>query len=80
MLLAQQGGIAVAYVPLVMMSMNVVYSGSTYSFGSPSDCTNHGTLLSRWRMVLIAAELILAATDHRLTVVIGALSRGVIWE
>jgi len=31
---AQQGGIPVAYVPLVMVGMNVVYSGSAYPFGT----------------------------------------------
>ncbi|MDD3553813.1 MAG: MFS transporter [Deltaproteobacteria bacterium] len=68
---AQQGGIAVAYVPLVMMGMNVVYSGSAYPFGRLSDRTNHGTLLSLGLMVLIAADLVLAANDHWLTVAVG---------
>ena len=68
---AQQGGIPVAYVPLVMMGMNVVYSGSAYPFGRLSDRMNHGKLLSLGLMVLIAADLVLAVNDHRLTVAVG---------
>jgi MFS family permease len=61
---AQQGGIAVAYVPLVMVGMNGVYSGSAYPFGKLSDRMHRGTLLSLGLVVLIAADLILAASDH----------------
>ena len=68
---AQQGGIPVAYVPLVMVGMNVVYSGSAYLFGRLSDRMNHGKLLSLGLMVLVAADLVLAANDHWLTVAVG---------
>jgi MFS family permease len=68
---AQQGGIPVAYVPLVMVGMNLVYSGSAYPFGRLSDRMNHGTLLSLGLMVLIAADLVLAANDYWLTVAVG---------
>lgn len=68
---AQQGGIPVAYVPLVMMGMNVVYSGSAYPFGRLSDRMNHGTLLSLGLMVLVVADLVLAANDHWLTIAVG---------
>jgi MFS family permease len=68
---AQQGGIPVAYVPLVMVGMNLVYSGSAYPFGRLSDRMNHGTLLSLGLIVLIAADLVLAANDHWLTVAVG---------
>lgn len=68
---AQQGGIPIAYVPRVMMGMNVVYSGSAYPFGRLSDRMGHGTLLSLGLMVLVAADLVLAANDHWLTVAVG---------
>lgn len=68
---AQQVGIPVAYVPLVMVGMNLVYSGSAYPFGRLSDRMNHGTLLSLGLMVLIAADLVLAANHHWLTVAVG---------
>lgn len=68
---ARQGGVPVAYVPLVMVGMNVVYSGSAYPFGRLSDRMKHGTLLSLGLMALIAADLVLAANDHWLTVAVG---------
>ena len=68
---AQQAGIPVAYVPLVMVGMNVTYSGSAYPFGRLSDRMNHATLLSLGLMVLIAADLVLAANDHWLTIAAG---------
>lgn len=68
---AQQGGIPVAYVPLVMVGMNLVYSGSAYPFGKLSDRMKHGTLLALGLMVLVVADLVLATNDHWLTVAIG---------
>ncbi len=46
-------------------------SGSAYPFGRLSDRMNHGKLLSLGLMVLIAADLVLAANDHWLTVAVG---------
>jgi len=68
---AQHGGIPVAYVPLVMVGMNLVYSASAYPFGRLSDRMNHGTLLSLGLLVLIAADLVLAASDHWATIAAG---------
>ncbi len=68
---AGQAGIPVAFVPLVMVGMNLVYSGSAYPFGRLSDRMNHGTLLSLGLIVLIAADLVLAANGHWLTVAAG---------
>ncbi len=61
---AQQGGIAVALVPLVMVTMNVIYAASAYPFGRFSDRVRHTRLLSFGLIVLIAADLILATDDH----------------
>lgn len=74
---AQQGGIPVAYVPLVMVVMNLVYAGSAYPFGKLSDRMNHGPLLSLGLVVLIAADLVLATNDHWLTVAVGVSLWGV---
>jgi len=71
LLRARQGGIPVAYVPLVMVGMNLVYSGSAYPLGRLSDRMNHGALLSLGLVVLIAADLVLAANDHWLSVAVG---------
>jgi MFS family permease len=68
---AQQGGIPVAYIPLVMVGMNLVYSGSAYPFGWLSDRLHHGLLLSLGLTVLIAADLVLAADDHWFCVTVG---------
>ncbi|CAD86404.1 MULTISPECIES: MFS transporter [Nitrosomonas] len=68
---AQQSGIAVALVPLVMVVMNVVYSASAYPFGKLSDRMNHKLLLALGLVVLIAADLILALDDHWITVLAG---------
>ncbi len=74
---AQQGGIPVAYVPLVMVVMNLLYAGSAYPFGKLSDRMNRSTLLSMGLLVLIAADLVLAANDHWLTIILGVALWGV---
>ena len=74
---AQQGGIPVAFVPLVMVVMNLLYAGSAYPFGKLSDRMNRSTLLSMGLLVLIAADLVLAANDHWLTIILGVALWGV---
>ena len=74
---ARQAGIPVAYVPLVMVAMNLTYAGSAYPFGKLSDRMKHGTLLSLGLMVLVAADLVLAATCHRFAIVLGIALWGV---
>jgi MFS family permease len=61
---AQQGGIPIALVPLVMVAMNLVYALSAYPFGKLSDRMSHKTLLALGLIVLIAADLVLAMNDH----------------
>jgi MFS family permease len=68
---ARQRGIPAAYVPLVMVGMNLVYSGSAYPFGRLSDRINHGALLSLGLIVLVAADLVLATNGDWLTVAVG---------
>ncbi len=43
---AEQGGIALALVPLVMVAMNLVYAATAYPFGRLADRMNHKTLLA----------------------------------
>lgn len=59
---AQQCGIAMALVPLVMVAMNIVYSLSAYPFGKLSDSISHRKLLVWGLLVLILADLLLAAS------------------
>lgn len=74
---AQQGGIPVALVPLVMVVMNLVYAGSAYPFGQLSDRMSHKRLLALGLMVLIAADLVLALGNHWSTVLAGVALWGV---
>jgi MFS family permease len=68
---AQQGGMPIALVPLVMVVMNVVYAASAYPFGKLSDSMSRRKLLTLGLLVLIAADLVLAASDHWGVVVAG---------
>jgi MFS family permease len=74
---AQESGIPVALIPLVMVAMNVVYASTAYPFGRLSDRMSHSTLLTSGLMVLIAADLVLAAHNHWSTVVAGVALWGV---
>lgn len=55
------GGLGLAYAPLVLVTMNVVYALSAYPFGWLSDRLAHGRLLALGVLLLIAADLLLAA-------------------
>jgi MFS family permease len=57
---AQQGGLATAWAPLVLIAMNLVYSVGAYPFGKLSDTMNHKTLLGAGLAMLIAADILLA--------------------
>ena len=74
---AQQSGIALAWVPLVMVAMNLVYSASAYPFGKLADRGNHGRLLGAGLVVLIAADLVLASSAHWAAVLAGVSLWGI---
>lgn len=74
---AQQGGVAAALVPLVMVAMNVVYAASAYPFGKLSDRMSHQSLLAWGLVVLIAADLVLAMNNHWTTVLAGVALWGI---
>ncbi len=57
---AQQAAIPMALIPLVMVAMNLVYSGSAYPFGKLSDRVSHRSLLTLGLVCLIVSDLILA--------------------
>ena len=61
---AQQLGIAMALVPLVMVAMNLVYAAAAYPFGKLSDRVSHKALLAWGLVVLIAADALLAMAQH----------------
>jgi MFS family permease len=74
---AEQVGIALAAVPLVMVAMNLVYAGSAYPFGKLSDRVSHKLLLSLGLLVLFAADLVLAIFEHWSGVLVGVALWGV---
>jgi len=74
---AEQSGIPVALVPLVMVAMNVVYAGSAYPFGKLSDRMSHRKLLASGLVVLIAADMVLATNTHWTTVLAGVALWGI---
>lgn len=60
---AQEGGLPLAWIPLVLVAMNLVYAMSAYPFGKLSDRMSHRTLLAVGLTVLIAADLVLAFSN-----------------
>ena len=58
---AQQGGLSIAWIPIVLVAMNVVYALSAYPFGKLSDTMSHAGLLALGLVVLVGADLVLAA-------------------
>jgi len=74
---AQQGGIPIALVPLVMVAMNLIYAASAYPFGKLSDRMSHKTLLALGLVVLIASDLVLATNDHWGVVIAGVSLWGI---
>ena len=57
---AQQLGVSMALVPLVMVAMNVVYAASAYPFGWLADRMSHTRLLGGGLVVLVASDVLLA--------------------
>jgi predicted MFS family arabinose efflux permease len=68
---AMQGGIPIAWVPLVLVAMNVVYSLTAYPFGRLSDSVSREKLLASGLIVLIAADLVLAHGNQWTIVLLG---------
>lgn len=59
-----EGGLPLAYAPLVLVAMNVVYAALAYPFGKLSDSTRHSTLLAWGVAVLLVADGMLAWSNH----------------
>jgi len=57
---AQQVGMSIAFAPLVMVAMNLVYAVTAYPFGRLADRAGHRMLLILGLLVLIAADVQLA--------------------
>lgn len=72
LLRAQEVGLAIAYVPLVLIVMNVVYTATAYPAGVASDRLNQRKMFVLGLIMLIAADLVLAAAGSPLAALIGA--------
>ena len=73
---AEQTGIALAAVPLMLVAMNAVYAVSAYPFGRLADHCSHRLLLILGLLVLIAADLVLATSSHWAAALAGMLLWG----
>lgn len=60
----QQGGLSLAWVPLVLIVMNAVYALGAYPLGRLADSVNHRQLLAIGLLLLIAADALLAWSDR----------------
>jgi MFS family permease len=61
---AQQGGLGLAWTPLVLIGMNLIYAACAYPFGKLADRVRHTTLLAWGLVLLIAADALLAYSNQ----------------
>ena len=61
---AQQGGLALAWTPVVLVAMNVIYAVCAYPFGKLADALPHRTLLAWGLALLIGADALLALSNN----------------
>ena len=64
-------GLGVAYVPVVLVVMNVAFAASAYPAGWLSDHVNRWAVLATGAALLIAADLVLAFSTSLLGTVVG---------
>ena len=69
---AEDVGLALAYVPLVMVVMNLFYAGAAYPAGAAADRLRTRSLLLIGLACLIAADLVLAFADSITLTLVGA--------
>lgn len=69
---AQDVGLSIAFVPIVMIVMNLFYAAAAYPAGAAADRVSHRSLLLLGLFFLIAADLVLAYASSALAVFGGA--------
>jgi len=69
---AQDVGLALNYVPVVMIVMNVLYAGVAYPAGAAADRVSARSLLFLGLVLLIVADIVLANATSPLVVLVGA--------
>jgi MFS family permease len=73
---AQQGGLELAWIPMVFVAMNIVYALTAYPFGKLADRMRHTSLLKAGLLTLITADIFLSMSNHLTTVFIGIVLWG----
>lgn len=73
---AQQGGLPLAWVPLVLIVMNLIYALGAYPLGKLADAVDHRKLLAWGLLLLIGADLLLAWSNRGLYVWAGVVLWG----
>lgn len=68
---AQQGGLPLAFAPLVLVLMNLVYAATAYPLGKLADSMSHASLLAMGLCILILADAVLAWDGHWSAVWVG---------
>ena len=68
---AQDVGVALSYIPIVMIVMNVLYAGAAYPAGAAADRVSPRALLSLGLVLLIGADIALALATSPLGVFAG---------
>jgi MFS family permease len=69
---AEDVGLALGYVPMVMVVMNLLYAGVAYPAGAAADRLHPRTMLIAGLALLVAADLIFAVATGALSVFAGA--------
>jgi MFS family permease len=59
----QQGGLGLAWTPLVLIAMNLIYAACAYPFGKLADRVQRGALLTWGLLLLIGADALLAYSN-----------------
>jgi MFS family permease len=73
---AQELGVALTFIPAILVVMNVAYSASSYPAGVLADRMSRGTLLATGFAALIAADLILAFVPATTGLMVGVMLWG----
>jgi MFS family permease len=76
LLRAQGAGLAMAFVPLVLVAMNITYALAAYPAGALADQVNTITVLMMGFAMLITANLLLALDGSAVALVLGVLLWG----
>lgn len=76
LLRASGAGLAAAYVPMILIVMNVVYAASAYPAGRLADRMNKRILLTLGVACLVAADLVLAGANAVWLAAVGSLLWG----